>query len=246
MKKHQLLLLTGSLLTLGASGGLLATQTSHEEPVAEPVVEVAQAPAPATEFIDYPCTPPEQLPQDLEVPAGSWYAPALEAGTSFSPSDYLPAESIRDDGIIYAPSEAVESPEGASLLVGHVDLQPGVKSQKGGELTPWGKLHQFKACDLIYTRAVDGTLVISQVTGILVADQFDPGLEAKVAENPSDVALVEQLRKQREVQARIFRSVGDKSIVLLTCSGPSVADVGGEFQFRYANNLIIETKPINL
>ena len=246
MKKPQLLLLAGSLLTLGAGGSLLLTQANHDDLTTATVEVVQEAPAPSSQFVDYLCLPPQQLPQDIEVVAGSWYAPVLEAGASFSPSDYLPAESLNDTGIIYGPSEAIESPQGASLLVGHVDLQPGVKSPKGGELTPWGKLHQLKACDVIYTRAADGTLVISQVTSMIVADQFDAELEAKAAAAPNDVALAAQLHQQQEIQARIFRSTGDKSIVLLTCSGPSVADVGRDFQFRYANNLIVETKPINL
>ena len=245
MKKYQALLLTGTALTLAAGGGLMLTQ-AHQEPVPAVAQEIAQAPAPASEFIDYQCPPPEQLPQNLDLTPGSWYAPALKVGASFSPSDYLPAESINDEGIIYAPSEAIESTEGASLLVGHVDLQPGVKSPKGGELTAWGNLHKLQACDLIYTRAGDGTLVISQVTSMIVAPQFDPDLEAKVAANPNDVALVAQLKEQWDIEARIFRATGKKAIDLMTCSGPSVEDVGGEFQFRYADNLIIETTPVSL
>lgn len=245
MKKYQALLLTGTALTLAAGGGLVLTQ-AYQEPAPAVVQEIAQAPAPASEFMDYQCPPPEQLPQNLDLTPGSWYSPALEVGASFNPSDYLPGESIGDDGIIYAPSEAIESPEGASLLVGHVDLQPGVKSPKGGELTAWGNLHRLQACDVIYTKAGDGTLVISQVTSVIVAPQFDPSLEAKVAANPSDLALAEQLREQQEIESRIFRAAGDKRIVLMTCSGPSVEDVGGEFQFRYADNLIVETTPVSL
>lgn len=245
MKKYQALLLTGTALTLAAGGGFVLTQ-AYQEPAPAVVQEIAQAPAPASEFMDYQCPPPEQLPQDVDLTPGSWYAPALEAGASFSPSNYLPAESISDDGIIYAASEAVESPEGASLLVGHVDLQPGVKSPQGGELTAWGNLHRLQACDVIYTKAEDGTLVISQVTSVIVAPQFDPELEAKSVANPSDTALAEQLREQRDIEARIFRATGKKTIDLMTCSGPSVEDVGGEFQFRYADNLIIETTPVSL
>lgn len=245
MKKHQALLLTGTALTLTAGGGLVLTQ-AHQEPVPAVAQEIAQAPAPAVEFMDYQCPPPEQLPQNLDLTPGSWYSPALKVGASFSPSDYLPAESINDEGIIYAPSEAIESTEGASLLVGHVDLEPGVKSPKGGELTAWGNLHKLQACDLIYTKAEDGTLVISQVTSVIVAPQFDPELEAKAVANPSDTALAEQLREQRDIEARIFRATGKKTIDLMTCSGPSVEDVGGEFQFRYADNLIIETTPVSL
>ena len=246
MKKYQALLLTGTALTLGAAGGGLMLTQVQQESAPNAMQEVAQAPSPDREFVDYQCLPPEQLPQDVDIAPGSWYAPALEAGASFSPSNYLPAESISDDGIIYAASEAVESPEGASLLVGHVDLQPGVKSPQGGELTAWGNLHKLQACDLIYTKAEDGTLVISQVTSVIVAPQFAPELEAKAVANPSDTALAEQLREQRDIEARIFRATGKKTIDLMTCSGPSVEDVGGEFQFRYADNLIIETTPVSL
>lgn len=245
MKKYQMLLVTGTALTLGATGGLLFTQGSHESAPA-PTLEVAQAPAPASEFMDYQCPTPEQIPQDIEVAPSSWYSPDLGMGASFVPSDVLPAESSGNDGIIYGPSEAVESTEGATLLVGHVDLQPGVKSEKGGELTSWGNLHRLEACDLIYTRAEDGTLVISQVTSMIVAPQFDPDLEAKVAANPNDAALVAQLKEQQGIEARIFRATGKKTIDLMTCSGPSVEDVGEDFQFRYADNLIIETTPVDL
>lgn len=244
MKKHQVLMLTGTVLTLGAAGGGLVLTQAHQEPVPDVAQEIVEAPAPASEFVDYQCLPPEQLPQDVDLTPGSWYSPALEIGASFSPSDYLPAESMSDDGIIYAPSEAIESPEGASLLVGHVDLQPGVKSSKGGELTAWGNLYKLRACDVLYTRAGDGTVVVSQVTSVIVAPQFDPELEAKAAASPDDAELAAQLHEQQEIEARIFRATGDKRIVLMTCSGPSVEDVGGEFQFRYADNLIIETTPI--
>lgn len=246
MKKHQVLMLTGTALTLGAVGGSLMLTRVHQEPAPAVVQEIAQAPAPAREFVDYQCPPPEDLPQDVDLAPGSWYSPALEVGASFNPSDFLPAESINDEGIIYAPSEAIESLEGASLLVGHVDLQPGAKSPKGGELTAWGNLHKLRACNLIYVKGEGGTLVISQVTSVIVTPQLDPDLEAKAAANPGDSALAEQLREQREIESRIFRAAGDKRIVLMTCSGPSVEDVGGEFQFRYADNLIIETTPVNL
>lgn len=125
-----------------------------------------------------------------------------------------------------------------------MDLQPGVQSKEGGELTAWGHLHELSPCDLVYTADASGEVVASQVTSVIIAPQFDPNLEAKAAANPDNAELATRLDAQREIEERIFRAQGDKRISLMTCSGPSVADVGAEFQFRYANNLIIETTPI--
>ncbi|WP_209304180.1 hypothetical protein, partial [Rothia nasimurium] len=77
------------------------------------------------------------------------------------------------------------------------------------------------------------------------APQFDATLEQKAAADPGNEELQSQLQQQREGQARVFRSTGPYTITLLTCSGPSIADVGGAFQFRYSDNLIVETTPID-
>lgn len=73
MKKHQALMLTGTALTLVAAGGGLMLTQAHQEPVPPAAQEIAQAPAPATEFMDYQCPPPEQIPQDVDLAPGSWY-----------------------------------------------------------------------------------------------------------------------------------------------------------------------------
>lgn len=122
-----------------------------------------------------------------------------------------------------------------------MDLEPGTLSAEGGELTSWGQLHRLEACDLVFAADEQG-----QVVNLYTAPQFDESLEARAAASPDDRQLQEQLEAQQDVQGRIFRSTGPYGLVLLTCSGPSVADVGGDFQFRYSDNLVVEVAPVEV
>ena len=53
MKKYQALLLTGTALTLGAAGGGLMLTQVQQESAPNAMQEVAQAPSPDREFVDY-------------------------------------------------------------------------------------------------------------------------------------------------------------------------------------------------
>lgn len=237
-----------SLLALGAlasAAGALALALTPAAPSAEPEQLVRTAPAPASSFRDVACPQPESIEMPSLEPM-SWWAPALGAGASFAPSFTLPVASTSNDGIIYGHSEEIGSEAGASLLVGHVDLEPGVLSAEGGELTSWGQLHRLEACDLVFAADEQGQVVAGQVVSVYTAPQFDESLETRAAASPDDRQLQEQLVAQQDVQGRIFRSTGPYGLVLLTCSGPSVADVGGDFQFRYSDNLVVEVVPVEV
>lgn len=239
VKKSTLMSTAGTLLVL-ASGTTYYLTQAHSDTEPSTPDAVATAPAPSNQFTDATCPAPAAIDSPKLEPH-SWFAPSLNASATFHPSEALPTESVSDEGIIYSPSQKIGSTEGVSLLAGHVDLEPGVLSDRGGELTAWGHLHQVKACDLFYTADDQGKVSVSQVTGVIVAPQFDPELEDKAKAEPQNKQLQEALKKQQELEARIFTASGPAKVDFLTCSGPSVADVGGVFQFRYTNNLIIET-----
>lgn len=109
MKTPQALTLTGALLIVGATSAYL-WETSQEPVAAEPQQVISSAPAPKEEFRDVACPIPQEITERPQLEAHSWYSPTLGVGAKFSPSDTLPAESVSSDGIIYAPSEAIESP----------------------------------------------------------------------------------------------------------------------------------------
>lgn len=208
--------------------------------------ETSQAPVPAETFESITCPIPEDVNVPTNIAANTWIAPSIGAQAHFSVSDVLPAAADTNDGILYSPSEELASAEGASLLAGHVDYAPGALSEKGGELTDWGHLNKLQPCTLVFTADANGTVRASQVITKIVEPQRDAALEDYVALHPEDDEAAQRLKRQREVDGILFRSTGEKSTVLLTCSGEAVKDVGGEFQFRYENNLIIDTRSINL
>lgn len=240
------LLAAGSALSaLGAVSLFLAPTSGSQMAAPEPSETVHSAPAPPQSFMDVTCQRPAEIGPLPQLSPMSWWAPSINAGASFSPSTTLPTFATTNDGIIYSHSEEIGSSQGVSLLVGHVDFEPGAISEDGGELTAWGQLHELAECDLVFTADENGNVVASQLTSLYTAPQFDEALEQKAAADPGNEELQSQLQQQREVQARVFRSTGPYTITLMTCSGPSVADVGGAFQFRYSDNLIAETTPLD-
>lgn len=240
------LLATGSALSaLGAAALFVGSAPENTTASPAPTETFHSAPAPQQSFMDATCQPPAEIAPIPQLSPMSWWAPSINAGASFTPSSTLPASATTNDGIIYSHSEEIGSTQGVSLLVGHVDFEPGAISEKGGELTAWGQLHELSECDLIFTTDENGAVIASQLTSLYTAPQFDESLEEKVAADPGDEELQSLLQQQREVQARVFRSAGTYAITFLTCSGPSVADVGRDFQFRYSDNLIAETTPLN-
>ena len=177
MNKSTLMSTAGTLLVL-ASGTTYYLTQAHSGTAPSASDTVATAPAPSDQFTNATCSAPETI-ESPNLEPHSWFSPALDASASFHPSETLPTESVSDEGIIYSPSQKIGSTEGVSLLAGHVDLEPGVLSDRGGELTAWGHLHQVKACDLFYTADDQGKVSVSQVTGVIVAPQFDPEFEVK-------------------------------------------------------------------
>ncbi|WP_237223132.1 hypothetical protein [Rothia nasimurium] len=240
------LLAAGSALSALGAASLFMTSTPGSQMAAPaPSETVHSAPAPQQSFMDVTCQPPAEIGPIPQLSPMSWWAPSINAGASFIPSTTLPTSATTNDGIIYSHSEEIGSSQGVSLLVGHVDFEPGAISEDGGELTAWGQLHELSECALVFTADENGNVVASQLTSLYTAPQLDETLEQKAAAAPGNGELQSQLQQQREVQARVFRSTGSYTITLLTCSGPSVADVGGDFQFRYSDNLIAETTPLD-
>ncbi|MCP3425839.1 sortase [Rothia sp. AR01] len=181
---------------------------------------LARAPEPEATFQDESCPAPEE--QDPQLNPNEWAMPGLDAAAAFTPTQGTTVElPDAPDGIYYSPSMPVGHDQGATVLAGHVDYAPGALSDQGGELSPWGHLHEASACNVVYASDQDGQTHAYQVTDLYTVDQDHL---------PED---------------ELFRASGDPALYLITCSGPSVQDAGGQFQFGYEHNLIIKAEPIN-
>lgn len=124
------------------------------------------------------------------------------------------------EGILYDGSAPLDASAGKTVTAGHVDYAPGALTDRGGELSPWGHMHEANACDPVYLTAQDGTLHIFVITDKYTVPQED--LEA----------------------AGVFETTGDRALVMVTCSGESVPDAGEDFQFRYDHNLVLEAEEV--
>lgn len=176
------------------------------------------APEPDDEFRDQECAAPNVDAPNMEPSMVS--APETGIETLVHPSDDL---SLPDapDGMIDTQSAPLGASEGHTVTAGHVDYAPGVLSEQGGELSPWGHAHELQACDSVFASDENGNVYHYQVTDKFVVDQNE-------LENSGT-----------------FDQDGPHSLVMVTCSGKSVEDAGREFQFNYEHNLIIIAEQVN-
>lgn len=176
-----------------------------------------QAPTPQQTYAGTTCPTTTPAPEATKNQPGTWSLPALNLTAPWATDTHGTSPVLPDApaGIRYAPSMPIGSTHGASILAGHVDYAPGALSEAGGELSPWGHLHQAKPCQQIIVTDEAGTAHHYLVTGLQTADQD---------QLPDD---------------ELFRADGAPTLYLITCSGPSIGDAGGRFQFHYAENLIV-------
>lgn len=204
-------------LTLGFgvnNSSLNVSQAEDTESVAVNDAGLKVAPAPDEEFRNESCSlepgahRPNLDPGELSIP-GNEIETTLRASEDLT----LPAAP---NGMIYEGSPDLGSDEGKTVTAGHVDYAPGVRSGQGGELSPWGRMHEADPCQRVYAADEKG-----EVHEFVVTDKFVVG-------------------KQDLENSGVFTESGDHKMVMVTCSGESVEDAGEEFQFDYSHNLVIE------
>ncbi|GAA1348062.1 class F sortase [Falsarthrobacter nasiphocae] len=173
------------------------------------------APNPARQFRAAQC---DRQPQaEITVEPMSWSVPSLGVGAQV-------VWSGQRRVAVYLP----DPPQGVLLSDG-----PGVYSAAGaavmaghvddaqGRLTPWGALHRLEPCNRIYARDSHGG-----TREFVVTDLYTVG--------------------QRDIlKEDIYRILGPKELVLVTCSGPTVGEAGSPFAFRYEHNLIVRAAPVD-
>lgn len=189
----------------------------------------AKAPAPETTYTDQTC-PDAEITDEPREP-GTWSIPEMDLTAPFTDDTHWTSPVLPDAtaGIRYEPSMPVGSKHGATILAGHVDYAPGALSEAGGELSPWGHLHEAKPCQQLTVTTDDGKAHHYWITGLDTTDQD------QLTSSTESSTWAEQL----------FRADGDPNLYLITCSGPAVGDAGGAFQFGYADNLIVTATPID-
>lgn len=180
------------------------------------------APTPTQTYQNEKCSGPVSSPGVSGLKPNQWSIPSIHQSASFQDDEHGTAPVLPDapGGVRYGPSMPVGSGQGATVLAGHVDYGPGVLSVNGGELSPWGHLHDASPCDAMVVTDMKGKAHQYRVTAMYTRDQ-------------------DQLPK-----SELFRSTGSPAVYLVTCSGPSTQDAGGKFQFNYKYNLIIKAEPV--
>lgn len=110
---------------------------------------------------------------------------------------------------------------GPAITAGHVDYAPGVLSPEGGELSPWGSLHSVTECTRLFATDAEGKTSEYTIT-------------SKYTVNQEAIATTGILDPNHPA-----------NLVLITCSGRTLQDVGAEHQFKYEYNLVIEATLIS-
>ncbi|WP_293823190.1 class F sortase [uncultured Corynebacterium sp.] len=179
------------------------------------------APDPAASYRHATCdlSPKSEAQPD----ASSWQIPSRDLTAPLEPTSATdPAISLPDApaGISYTPGAGLTDETGVVLDAGHVDYPAGAKSSGGGELSAFGYLHEIPACTHIYQTDADG-----QTREFVTTDLYT----VKQSDLPSE---------------DIWRKDGSKSLVMITCSGKSVEDVGNSLGFDYSHNLVLNAVPV--
>lgn len=187
-----------------------------------------QAPAPEKTYAGTTCRTEHTKPAKLDP--GTWSVPERNLTAPWHTDTHGTSPQLPDapEGIRYQPSMPLDATRGATVLAGHVDYAPGALTPEGGELSPWGHLHEVKPCQRLDIADETGTTHSYVITGLTSVSQD---------ELTSNDSTASQWTK------KLFRADGPRTLYLVTCSGPSVADAGGTFQFHYANNLIVTAVP---
>lgn len=178
------------------------------------------APRPGEEFRGQKCpstTPATHTLSKNELEAGS-----LPSAVPVGHSSDLSALPDAPATVRYDPSAPLGSHQGKTVIAGHVDYSPGARSAAGGELSPFGHLHQTRPCEHITATDDAGHPHTYAVTDLYTVPQ-------------------------EEIESTgIFTRSGPSGLVLVTCSGPSVGDTGTTIGFSYRYNLVVEATPVEV
>lgn len=178
------------------------------------------APEPVTSYQNASCDLAAK--NEARPEASSWQIPSHDLKAPLEPTSASDASITLPDapaGISYTPGAGLADETGVVLDAGHVDYPAGAKSRGGGELSAFGHLHEIPECTHIYQSDSDG-----QTREFVTTDLY----AVKQSELPSE---------------DIWRKDGAKSLVMITCSGKSVDDVGNSLDFDYSHNLVLKAVP---
>ena len=178
------------------------------------------APRPSEEFRGKTCSSTAAAPAALAK--NELVAHSLPSTVPVGRSSNLAALPDAPAAVRYDPSAPLGSPQGKTVIAGHVDYSPGTLSAAGGELSPFGHLHQIRPCENITATDDAGHAHTYAVTDLYTVPQ----------------AQIDS--------TGIFTRSGAPGLVLVTCSGPSVGDVGNTIGFSYQYNLVVEATPVKV
>ena len=188
---------------------------------------VTYAPDPARPFRNAQCST-KPMKETVPENPNSWSIPAIGESASFFLSGHNGSLMTIPDapqGTMYAADAQLGDDSGAILQAGHVDYAPGVLSPQGGELSPWGHLHQVNPCDHVYQKDAEGVTREFVVTDLYTVPQKEFGASDEY-----------------------FRKDGPLNLYMVTCSGPSVGEdgaaAGNRLLFNYKYNLVVKAKPV--
>ena len=178
------------------------------------------APRPATEFRAQQCDLSPLAPGTAAA-EGQLTVPSIGVEVPVGVSADLSVLPDAPQTVRFDQSAPIGSGQGKTVIAGHVDYTPE-NGQSTGKLSPFGQLHTAGPCDHIYAADDQG-----QQREYVLTDMYT------VAQDQIETA-------------GIYTTEGSPALVLVTCSGPSVSDVGGDDLFAYRYNLILEAVPVEV
>lgn len=218
-------IVAGGLLCIAAVSGFVLTQSSTTSSVDQDGVKVTSHGSNRVESTDegkrYAPRPVEEFRNETCPDTGRQQR--ADPGTiSWDQGKFTAPLKITDDLSLpdapaaawYSASAPIGAGAGHTVVAGHVD------HTDNDDLSPFGHLHEIQPCSRIAATDQQGKTQQYVVTSKYTQPQQD--LES----------------------TGIFSTDGKPELALVTCSGPSVADVGEGFRFHYKYNLIVEATPI--
>lgn len=179
------------------------------------------APRPVSEFRAQSCDLSSQAPDLLPV-SGQLAVPSISVEVPVGISENLSALPEAPEVVRFNESSPLGSPEGKTVIAGHVDYTPESNVPGTNRLSPFGQLHTASPCDHIYVADEQGKQREYVLTDMYTVPQ-------------------EQIEK-----AGIYTTTGAPKLVLVTCSGSAVEDAKGDDLFAYRYNLVLEAVPVEV
>lgn len=175
------------------------------------------APRPASEFRAQQCDLSPQTPSTAPE-EGQLTIPSIGVEVPVGISANLSALPDAPQTVRFDQSAPIGAQQGKAVIAGHVDYAPE-NGEGTGKLSPFGQLHTAGPCAHIYATDAQG-----QQREYVLTDMYT------VAQDQIE-------------STGIYTTEGDPALVLVTCSGPSVNDAGGDDLFAYRYNLVLEAVP---